>query len=411
VSGRAVVGAILALALLVRLGLALTYEPPPPSGDAADFARHAASLADHGSYPESLATGGPTAFRPPGYPLALAAVYEVAGRTDAPRVFGALLGALAVALLGFVASRLFDRRVAVVAMALAAVFPPLVMVSVAQLSEGLFIVLVLGALACVVHAPGRMGWVVAAGALAGAAALTRTNGLVILLPLLLGVRGARPRVALVAAALVLIAPWSVRSSTALDAFVPTTTQLGGAFAGVYNDVARTDERHPAAWRIPAFDPYIGLRRPGMNEAELERAFRREALDYAREHPTYPLVVLFWATVRMLNLADADREQASAREAGVGARFARANRYAFWLLGLFAVAGAATAAARAAPRWVWLIPVLLWLSVAIVIGSTRYRTPVDPFLILLAACALARCLPTPRGRSFRGLPRGVRMRSG
>jgi len=384
---------IVAVALLVRLGLALGYEPPPFTGDAADFGRHAAALADQGSYPESLATGGPTAFRPPGYPFVLAAVYELGGRGDTPRAVGALLGTLAVALLGFVALRLFDRRVAVVAMAIAAVFPPLVMVSVAQLSEGLFIVLVLAALACVLHAPGRMRWVIAAGALAGAAALTRSNGLVLVVVLLFAVRGTLPRVALVAAALVVIAPWTVRSSAALDAFVPTTTQLGGALAGAYNDEARTDERHPAAWRIPRTEPYAGLLRPGMNEAELHSAFLREAVDYAGEHPTYPLVVVFWASVRMLNLADADREEASAREAGVGARFARANRYAFWLLALLAIAGATTAAARAAPRWVWATPVLLWFSVAFAIGATRYRTPVDPFLILLAALAVVRWLPT------------------
>lgn len=405
-SARVLVGAIIAVALLVRLGLALAYEPPPFSGDAADFGRHAAALADHGSYPESLATGGPTAFRPPGYPFALAAVYEVSGRGDSPRAFGALLGTLAVALLGLVALRLFDRRVAVVAMAIAAVFPPLVMVSVAQLSEGLFIVLVLAAVACVLQARvgaggsrdargGDLRWALAAGALAGAAALTRSNGLVLVIVLLFAVRGALPRVALVAAALVVIAPWTVRSSAALDAFVPTTTQLGGALAGAYNDVARTDERHPAAWRIPRMEPYAGLLRPGMNEAELHSAFLREAVEYAGEHPTYPLVVVFWASVRMLNLADADREQASAREAGVGARFSRANRYAFWLLALLAIAGATTAAARAAPRWLWMIPVLLWFSVAFAIGATRYRTPVDPFLILLAALAIARWLPKPR----------------
>jgi len=57
---------------------------------------------------------------------------------------------------------------------------------------------------------------------------------------------------------------------------------------------------------------------------------------------------------------------------------------------------ASATARGAKRttsavvwWLWLLPVLLWFSVAVAIGSTRYRTPVDPFLIMFAAAALAR----------------------
>jgi hypothetical protein len=139
-------------------------------------------------------------------------------------------------------------------------------------------------------------------------------------------------------------------------------------------------------------PYIGLRRPGLDEAELERAFLREAVDYAREHPTYPFVVVWWASARMLNVADFQRNVGSAREAGVGRSYTHLNGYAFWTLALLAVAGAFTAAARAAPRWLWLFPLLLWFGVAITIGVTRYRTPVDPFLIMLAAAALVHWSP-------------------
>lgn len=379
--GRLLVAAILALALILRLGLAVLHDPPRATGDAADYARHAASIADRGSYPQSgiAPSGGPTAFRPPVYPLQLAAVYEVLGREEGPRVVGALTGTLAVALLGLCALWLFGRREALAAMAIAAVFPPLIMVSVAQLSEGLFIALVLGALACALAArrDERTRWVVAAGALAGVAALTRTNGLVILLPVLLAVP--RRRLVLVAATLVVIAPWTIRSSTALDTFVPTTTQAGFTLAGAYNNVAKDDDRFPAAWRPPVMVPV-----EDANEAELERRFRSDALAFAADHPLYVPRVVFWATVRMLNLADAEIEKLSAHEAGVGDGFVALNRYATWALLALAVAGALVARP---PPWLWLFPLLLWLSVAIAIGATRYRTPVDPFLILLAACAV------------------------
>ena len=381
--GRLLVAAILALALTLRLGLAVLHDPPPATGDAADYARHAAALADRGSYPESgiAPSGGPTAFRPPGYPLFLAAVYEVGGRDDAPRVVGAVVGTVAVALLGLCALWLFGASTALAAMALAAVFPPLIMVSVAQLSEGLFIALVLGALACALAArrDERAAWIVAAGALAGLAALTRTNGLVILVPLLLAVP--RRRLVLLAAALVVIAPWSIRNSTTFDTFVPTTTQAGFTLAGAYNEVAKEDDRFPAAWRPPTFYLPVG---DDSDEAELERHFRSEAIDFAASHPLYVPEVVFWATVRMLGLADAEVEKLSAREAGVGNRWVALNRYSTWLLLVLAVVGAIVARS---PPWLWLFPLLLWLSVAIAIGATRYRTPVDPFLILLAAGAV------------------------
>lgn len=382
--GRLLVAAILALALTLRLGLAVLHDPPPATGDAADYARHAASLADQGSYPESgiAPSGGPTAFRPPGYPLQLAAVYEVIGRGDGPRVVGALIGTLAVALLGLCALWLFGRREALAAMALAAVFPPLIMVSVAQLSEGLFIALMLAALACGLRArtDPRVAWVAAAGALAGVAALTRTNGLVILLPLLLAVP--RRRLVVLAAAILVIAPWSVRNASVFDSFVPTTTQAGFTLAGAYNETAREDGRFPAAWRPPTM--YLADADVRDDEVELERHFRSKALDFATDHPLYVPRVVFWATVRMLNLADAEIEKLSAREAGVGDGYVRLNRYSTWLLLALAAAGAFLARP---PPWLWLFPLLLWLSVAVAIGATRYRTPVDPFLILLAACAV------------------------
>jgi 4-amino-4-deoxy-L-arabinose transferase-like glycosyltransferase len=272
------------------------------------------------------------------------------------------------------------------------------MVSVATLSEGLFIALVLGAIACTLaflRSEDRWMWVVAAGALAGAAALTRTNGLVLLVPLLLAVP-ARRRLLLLAVAALVIAPWTIRSSSELDSFIPTTTQAGFALAGVYNDEARDDDDYPAAWRVPVMAPYDQILRTARDkdEDELEREFRSEALGYIADHPLYPGRVVYWSTVRMLNLADPEVEKFSAREASVGTTYAKFNRWSTWLLVAVAVAGAFTAAARAAPRWLWLTPVLLWLSIAIVIGATRYRTPVDPFLILLAALAIVRWRPTP-----------------
>jgi hypothetical protein len=73
--------------------------------------------------------------------------------------------------------------------------------------------------------------------------------------------------------------------------------------------------------------------------------------------------------------------------GGAARIAVAG---FWLVALVAFLGVFTLAARRAPRWLWITPVLMYLSVVFVNGETpRFRAPIDPFLILLAGCALAR----------------------
>jgi uncharacterized membrane protein YhhN len=63
--------------------------------------------------------------------------------------------------------------------------------------------------------------------------------------------------------------------------------------------------------------------------------------------------------------------------------------AFWVLCLLALGGLFTQTVRAAPRWPWAVPVLLALSVVFVnVETPRFREPIDPFLLVLAAGAVA-----------------------
>ena len=82
-------------------------------------------------------------------------------------------------------------------------------------------------------------------------------------------------------------------------------------------------------------------------------------------------------------------RSSAAAIGLDGGTARIGVLGFWLLLVLAVCGAFTRAARGAPRWVWLVPVLLALSVVLVnVETPRFRAPIDPFLVMLAACAVA-----------------------
>ena len=65
---------------------------------------------------------------------------------------------------------------------------------------------------------------------------------------------------------------------------------------------------------------------------------------------------------------------------------RLGVYAFYPLLLLAIVGAFTAGARAAPRWLWLVP-LLFLPAVFIAPFTRFRAPIDAFLIMLAALAV------------------------
>jgi hypothetical protein len=81
--------------------------------------------------------------------------------------------------------------------------------------------------------------------------------------------------------------------------------------------------------------------------------------------------------------------------------------AFWILCALALGGALTRQLRLAPGWLWLVPLLFALSVVLVNAETpRFREPIDPFLILPAACALVALAPRLRSRLGRAPVRGV-----
>lgn len=398
---------ILAVALVLRVGFVQSQDGYVPSADAGDFDRHAVSLAIDGRYPPSeIGTrGGPSAFRPPAYPYVLAGLYALTGSADATgryelaRLFSALLGVAAVALIGIVALQIWGSLVALVSMGLAALYPPLVTIGTSMLSEPLFIVLLLAALVGVLearrsHHPLR--WVIVAGLLAGALALTRTNGAIVIPILAIGLwprpllaRASLTRVAAFLAMVVLVmAPWAIRNTNSFDTFVPVSTQTGFTLAGTYNQVSRDDESRPAAWRAPTMPPYAALlKSKDLNEAALEEHFRSLAVSYAQEHPSYILEAGFWNTVRMLGLQGPDLERQAAPEGGIGETTSDIDVYSFYLLAAASVISLLVGAARRAPWFIWALPVLLGFSLIFVIAYMRYRLPIDPFLIMLTAAGL------------------------
>src|SRR5205085_5792301 len=130
----------------------------------------------------------------------------------------------------------------------------------------------------------------------------------------------------------------------------------------------------------------------LTELQLSQRVEREALHYISAHPLAPLAVAFYNSLRLLELEGRFAWQASTAAIGLPGTTAEVGVVSFWLLCVLALAGLFTRPVRTVPRWVWVIPVLLWLSVAVVNAETpRIREPVDPFLILLAAAAITPAL--------------------
>ena len=447
------VAAILALALAVRL-VEVETTSYRPVNDAGTYLALASQIAHTGNYTNSHAPGvgaggtrGPSAYFPPGYPYLLAAVDLIDGHTSVKRVNGhtripsgaepgarssqALLGTVTVALIGLVALEGLGELTALIALLLAALYPVFIGLSGTIVAENLATPLVLGALWAGLRAlrserPYR--WLVGAGVLTGLAVLTHVNTIVVLVPLLLvgwrvrpasaagsaaGPLGIRPRhhraaaessrwwrsVAapglIVGCMLLTLVPWLVRNAVVMHRFVFVTDETGITLVGTYNPASANNPGIPYKWRlyygIPGEGPLIGqagrLTEPGLSDR-----LQTQGQNYISDHLYAPFAVAFYNSRRLLELEGSGAWRASANAISLPIGLARVGVIGFWVLCLLALAGAVTRAARRAWRWLWVTPVLLWLSVAVINAETpRFREPVDAFLILLAACGLAAAL--------------------
>jgi 4-amino-4-deoxy-L-arabinose transferase-like glycosyltransferase len=397
--------AILVVALLLRAALVFGTPHYVPRIDPRDYDRLATSIADgHGYGTTNLAKPGtPAALWPPGYPYLLAGLYVVRGdhSWNAGRLLGALLGTVTVLLIYLLAREVAGPRTALLAAAIATCFPPLIMLNASLVSEALFVPLELGSVLAVIayrRDPTRLRWAVLCGALCGLAALTRSVGVLLLVPAAIGMWGARPAprarligpvIAAVLAAVV-ISPWTVRNARAFHAFVPISTQGGLTAAGTYNSETNTAGRFYAVWRPPYLVKQFTPLLPRFNEAQLDDRLGSAARHYAIDHPSYVLAVTGLDVLRTLDIGPghAGVTNASYTELGVPHGLWQLTTFGEWAIVGLAAFGllARRGAAQLRHRFIWLVPILTYLtSIAITSGNVqRYRAPADPFLVLLAA---------------------------
>lgn len=394
---------IVLIALIARVVVVLVTPHFLPKTDSADYDRIAVSLVQHGRFPASILAPGPTALRPPLFPYALAATYKVVGvgsataRWEAGRMLEAALGAVTVLLIGLISLRLWGRRAALMSSALAAVYPPLVLVGSSLMTESLFMPLALASVLAALIArssANQLRWCLLSGLLLGLGALTRGNGLALLLPIaalvwtgrpVLSRRALRAPLAVVIALALTLVPWTVRNANTFHEFVPVTTETGYATAGTYSWQAAHFTEFPALW-VPPWRVALALlaRHPHLGEARLSDRLNGLAFDYLKAHPTYVAKVFWWNSLRLLNLTGTHYERWAAQWNAYPKWLAEDSVYAFWALGLLALGGAFTAAARRAPLALWGCPLVIFLSTVFLEGSTRYRSPADPFIVMLAA---------------------------
>lgn len=392
---QALVGAAL-LAMAIRALYALSMRGYPVQGDALTFHLVGQGLADGKGFVAAFPPGGPTAEHPPMMELLLAGLDRLgANGYQVHRLVLGAIGTVNVVLVGLLGRAVGGARTGILAGLVAAVYPLLWTADGALMSEPLYGTFLLAALLSAVRLRRAPAPRTAAllGALLGLAALTRGEAieLVVLLavPVVLGsTAGGRARVALVGAVLaafvVVLAPWTIRNLQRFDTPVLISTNADNIFAGAN---CRDTYYGPlvGAWRLQCF----GRRRSGEDEATYFRRERDAGLRYARGHTDRVPAVVAARLGRVLDVFRVDQAIFFNASEGRRAQWARRGIWLYWVVGLLALAGLGVLARRRSDvLLVLLAPVAMVLATAAVTyGTTRFRYAAEPTLIVLAAVAL------------------------
>jgi len=394
------------VAVLIRLAFVFFLGERTYQADETGYDKLASTLAQTGV----LGKGSGPEVTSPGAPVIYAAAYAAFGHhLSAARAFGAVLSGATAWLIGQTAKELTgSKRVGLIALAAAAVYPFFVYYSGLIMSETPYLFFTATATWLLVRAikTGGDSWktMAAAGVALAAASLTRTEAAALAVGLFLclgglALAGRFRGPALAAAVLAWSLPlglWAQRNHgvigvRTLDIHGGITLLDGIVFFDL-NEIDTTFSRQALR------NSEIGRRAEGLSELEKDRLFRDHAIAFIRNDPkTFLRQCLhksfnFWRLYPRLDKEYPDT--ATARpDAGLGRRAMAAislfSESTLLLLG-------AIGAWRLRARWQESLPLYgavlgTFLVHAIIISQMRYRLPVMPAMIVFAAFGLHRLL--------------------
>lgn len=405
-------GALFALfALFIGLRALAILLDVTPSSDAAWYYSRADMLANGLGYQGDH--GEPTAYWPPGWPLALSVAFRAFGTSTV------VVGLVNLAFAGLAAwltldlgRKLFASELAGrTALLLLAVYPNSILYVPLALTEVFYTTLLLAACWLLIARKGGLRLVLA-GLVFGMATLVKAQTLV-MVPLicLIGllrddeiwarIPGIIARAAfLIGVAALVVAPWTIRNHRELGAWVAVSTNGGITLLTGNNDTARGGFT-PEDPVVKALDA-----RTDLDEMEYDAEAKRLGVEWVKAHPAQFVKLM---PMKLLRLWGPDGEGQWAYETDSPAY--KAAPWAFtalravnqlWylaLLALFAVAAVLmihirrAAGTRVIDWWVLPYGVALYPSAIAMVfsGQSRFHYPVMPFVCVAAGWVIARWL--------------------
>ncbi len=383
---------IVVAAMAVRVVQTLAVAPwPPPALDDQGYYSALAELISNGTGfvrpAEALSDGlaVPTAERAPAYPAVLAALNVIGlDSTDVQRLLGTLTGGATVLLVGLIGRRVAGSRAGLIAAGLAAVYPTLIAADGALMTESLYGMLAGGCLLAALYVLDAPSWRrgLLLGGLAGVAALTRGEGLLLfpllLVPLLRRPEGRRAAGVACLAFVVVLAPWTIRNVSAFDRPVLVATEAGETLGGANCRPVYFGSRI-GGWEASC----VKLDGRKNEAAELNQA-GREGARYAADHPGRVPLVLGARLARTWSIPP----YLSATPEGRSATMMKLGAAMYFVLVALAVLGFLYV--RRDRRVAWLLltpPIAVSLVTLIAYGNLRFRHSAELAIVVLAAAGV------------------------
>ena len=286
-----------AAGLAARLAFGLLYwTGKPMTHDEQEYLALARSLQDGRGlhYPPDHETGTAPRFgRAPGYPAFLAVIGTPPDPAAAParvKIVQAILGAVAVWMIGWIALLAAGARAGVIAAWIAAFYPPLVWTPAYVFSESLFMPIALGCVMLLAAARTRAdaerspraggALTVAAGLIAGAAILVRP-AMIVFLPIaalwFVGRKKWSLALAFCVSAAAVVTPWTLRNAKEYGRFVLVASEGGVTFWTGNHPLAIGEGDLAANPQIKQAEVAFREAHGGLTPEELEPLYYRDAL--------------------------------------------------------------------------------------------------------------------------------------
>jgi 4-amino-4-deoxy-L-arabinose transferase-like glycosyltransferase len=353
-----------------------------------------------------------TAYRPPLWPFLIAGISLIFGRADIyDRLFLSCLGAGTCVLISLFARDLFGKRVGLIAGLSACVYPALYLYDGWMYTESLYTFLLLAICYCVLHIQRDAGqrrslWLLC-GVLLALLALTRPNGmlvigLVLLWTLCLSWRKLLRKRVLINAALaalitcLLIAPWTLRNYLVSHSLIPVATGDGTVLLGAYNDQALPyggwiNPLHTNPQVEQVLHPFPLYTCNAVCEVQREDVSKSAAVQWIKTHLSAMPTLLFYHLRNFWTPYTREADLPIERFPSLPASQAVLAMSETLPIAVFLLAALGLVVTL---KRFWREQLFAYLVILATLGeallyygSSRFRAPIEPLLILLAAGAL------------------------